>query len=63
MLAPGRYEPSGQHTDFTMIPRNRDPCDVKNWRAIELLKITYKIFSKMLHKCLRPLLDGNQSAD
>ena len=63
MLATGRYEPSWYHTDFTMIPKKGCLSDVKNWHRIALLRITYKIFSKMLHTRLRPLLDRSQSAN
>ena len=52
-----------RHTLFTMVPKSGDLQQTKNWRPIAILKITYKIFAKMLHDRLQPLLETEQSMD
>ena len=42
---------------------HNDLQQTKNWRPIAILKITYKIFAKMLHDRLQPLLETEQSMD
>ena len=46
-----------------MVPKSGDLQQTKNWRPIAILKITYKIFAKMLHDRLQPLLETEQSMD
>ena len=59
ILCAGRFDSSWRHTLFTMVPKNGDLQHTKNWRPIAILKITYKIFAKMLRDRLQPLLETN----
>lgn len=63
MLASGRFEPSWSQTLFTMFSKQGNLADVGNWRPIAFLKITYKIFSRMLYHRVRGMLEYHQSAD
>ena len=46
-----------------MLPKPGDASVASNWRPIAILKVTYKIFSKMLCSRLQPLLESYQSPD
>ena len=63
ILCTGQFDTSWRHTLFTMVPKSGDLQQTKNWRPIAILKITYKIFAKMLHDRLQPLLETEQSMD
>jgi hypothetical protein len=63
MLDTGRCEPTWQHTIFTMLPKNGDRSLPNNWRPIAILKISYKIFARLLYMRLRHCLDHEQSQD
>ena len=63
MLASGRLESSWQHSLFKMLPKPGDSSMVANWRPIAVLKITYKIFSKLVHTRIQDLLEREQSWD
>ena len=63
MLDTGRCEPTCQHTIFTMLPKNGDRSLPNNWRPIAILKISYKIFARLLYMRLRHCLDHEQSQD
>lgn len=53
-------------TMIILIPRNKDPNDMSNFRPISLCKVIYKIISKVLANCLKVALPlcirQNQSA-
>ena len=63
MLAVGRFDASWSHTVFTMLPKGGNLFSPSNWRPIAVLKITYKIFAKLVYKRLRPTLERHQSKD
>ena len=63
MLASGSFETSWQHTLFTMLPKPGDSSQPNNWRPIAVLKITYKIFSRLLYNRLRVVMDDQQPYD
>ena len=46
-----------------MVPKSGDLQQTKNWRPIAIIKTTYKMFAKMLHDRLQPLLETEQSMD
>ena len=46
---------------FILLPKSGDLLDVKNWRPIAILDVTYKVFAKMLHSRLEPVLEKEQS--
>ncbi|CAE7385287.1 unnamed protein product [Symbiodinium natans] len=56
VLSTGYVEQSWKNTVFTMLPKAGDKSLVQNWRPIAVLKITYKIFSKLLLGRLAPLM-------
>eukprot|EP00973_Karenia_brevis_P088738 12307273-Karenia_brevis.AAC.1 len=51
------------HTIFAMIPKKGKLREVKNWRPIALLRIMYKIFSKLLYNRLSPSLNSKLAVD
>ena len=53
----GQLNLSWQHTLFTMVPKSGDLQQTKNWRPIAIIKTTYKMFAKILHDRLQPLLE------
>ena len=63
ILCTGQFDTSWRHTLFTMVPKSGNLQQTKNWRPIAILKITYKIFAKMLHDRLQPLLETEQLMD
>ena len=63
MLAVGRSDARWSHTVFTMLPKGGNLFSPSNWRPIAVLKITYKIFAKLVYKRLRPTLERHQSKD
>ena len=63
MLAVGRFDASWSHTVFTMLPKGGNLLSPSNWRPIAVLKITYKIFARLVYKRLRPTLERHQSKD
>ena len=58
MLAVGRFD-----AVFTMLPKGGNLFSPSNWRPIAVLKITYKIFAKLVYKRLRPTLEKHQFKD
>ena len=58
MLAVGRFD-----AVFTMLPKGGNLFSPSNWRPIAVLKITYKIFAKLVYKRLRPTLQKHQFKD
>ena len=63
MLQDECLELSWQDPLFKMLPRTGEFSDVSNWRPIAVLKITYKIFAKLIHTRIAHLLDANQTHD
>lgn len=63
MLHEHVWDPKWCHTVFNMLPKPGDASVASNWRPIAILKVTYKIFSKMLCSRLQPLLESYQSPD
>ena len=63
MLEDECLELSWQDALFKMLPKTGEFSDVSNWRPIAVLKITYKIFAKLTHTRIAPLLDANQCHD
>ena len=59
----GQLELSWRHSEFVMLPKSGNLSETNNWRPIAILKITYKIFSSLLHLRLRRQLDYQQSMD
>ena len=62
-LKTGQLELSWRHSEFVMLPKSGNLSETNNWRPIAILKITYKIFSSLLHLRLRRQLDYQQSVD
>ena len=48
---------------YILISFSRLCLQTRNWKPIAIVKITYKIFAKMLHDRLQPLLEREQSMD
>ncbi len=63
MLQTGVLEPSWRHTLFKMLPKSGDLQQASNWRPIAILRITYKIFSRLINHRLRSALESRQAAD
>jgi len=63
MLVTGQLEPTWQHTLFAMLPKQGDLTVPGSWRPIAILKITYKIFSKLIYQRLREQLEQQQACD
>ena len=63
MFAVGRIDASWGHTVLTMLPKGGNLFSPSNWRPIAVLNITYKIFTKLVYKRLRPTLERHQSKD
>jgi len=54
---------SWRATFFTMLPKMGDTSRPSCWRPIAILKMSYKIFSKLICQRLRATLDSHQSID
>ena len=63
MLTVGLFDESWSHTVFTMLPKGGNLLSPNNWRPVAVLKISYKIFAKLVCKRLRPTLERHQSKD
>ena len=48
---------------INILPKAGDPTILKNWRPIAMLRISYKLFARLLYHRLRPVLDLQQSPD
>ena len=46
-----------------MLPKSGDTTLLANWRPIAILRITYKIFSRLIYQRLMPILNNHQSGD
>ena len=57
MLQTGNIEPSWARTLFTMLPKQGDQNQVGNLRPIAILKITYKLFARMIYQRLHTTLE------
>ena len=63
MLVDGHVEERWKQTTFSMIPKTGDPTNPGNWRPLAILNITCKIFSRMVYKRVKPILEAQQSKD
>ena len=63
MLVDGHVEERWKQTTFSMIPKTGDPSNPGNWRPLAILNITYKIFTRMVYKRVKPILEAQQSKD
>ena len=63
MLSTGQIDVAWRETIFSMLPKSGDLTQAKNWRPIAILRISYKLFSRLLYHRLQPILDQRQSAD
>jgi hypothetical protein len=63
ILISGQMPGSWRETLFSMLPKTGDRTKVQNWRPIAILRISYKLFARLLYHRLRPVLDAQQSAD
>ena len=63
MMRIGILEPSWYETLFIMLPKSGDTTLLANWRPIAILRITYKIFSRLIYQRLMPILNNHQSSD
>ena len=58
MLVDGHAEERWKQTTFSMIPKTGDPTNPGNWRPLAILNITYKIFTRMVYKRVKPILEA-----
>ena len=63
MLTTGNLDPSWQESLFTMLPKSGDRSDVQNWRPIAILRMSYKIFARLIYARIKNQLDAKQSAN
>ena len=63
MLVDGNVEERWKQTTFSMIPKTGDLTNPGNWRPLAILNITYKIFTRMVYKRVKPILEAQQSKD
>ena len=59
----GNWSFRGVTASLLCCQKSGNLSETNNWRPIAILKITYKIFSSLLHLRLRRQLDYQQSAD
>ena len=57
MLSTGQINVAWRETIFSMLPKSGDLTQAKNWRPIAILRISYKLFSRLLYHRLQPILD------
>ena len=57
MVSAGQVGASWRETLFPMLPKTGDLASVHNWGAIAILKISYKLFSRLMYHRPRPMLD------
>ena len=60
VLHTGEYPNDWGELLYVMIPKTGNTMDVNNWRPLAILDITYKIFSRILHRRLMPILEPHQ---
>ena len=63
MIDDNTWPEDWRHVICRMLPKGGDLSQVSNWRPIAVLDITYRIFSKILHGRIQPLLDVSQSPE
>ena len=49
--------------DRGILPKTGDLTNPGNWRPLAILNITYKIFTRMVYKRVKPILEAQQSKD
>lgn len=62
ILCTGSLNSFWRHVLFTMVPTTADLQQIKTWRPIAMVKITYIIFAEMLHDCLQHFYVGGRKA-
>jgi hypothetical protein len=55
-LTRGSVVPGMAQGLIMLIYKNREQNNLRNWRPITLLNVTYKILSKALQLCLKPMM-------
>ena len=63
MLVTGVLEPTWHETLFAMLPKQGDRKKAGNLRPIAILKIAYKLLSRLMYRKLRPTLERRQPED
>ena len=63
LLVDSNVEEKWKQTTLSMIPKTRDLTNLRNWRPLAILNITYNIFSSYGYKCVKPVLEARQSKD
>ena len=59
-LETGFVDPSWRRTLFSMLPQSGDRADQSHWRPMAILRITYRMFARLLHHRLGNVLDADQ---
>ena len=57
MLVDGHVEEKRKQTTCSMIPKTGDLTNPGNWRPLALVSITYKNFTRMVYKRVKPILE------
>ena len=52
-----------RHSTISVIFKNGDPQVAKNYRPISILSMTYKLFSRLLLRRVKPILEQAQAVD
>ena len=63
LLVDSHVEEKWKQTTLSMILKTKDLTNLRNWRPLAILNITYKIFSSYGYKCVKPVLEARQSKD
>ena len=63
MLREGVIGPTWRETVFPMLPKTGDLSHPQNWRPVAMLRISYKLFARLLYHRLGGALDAQQSKD
>lgn len=61
ILIQRRIDDDWHVTFFTMLPKTGDLASPSNWRPIAILKVTHKLFARILHGRLKQDLYNHQS--
>ena len=56
-------DPMWRLTLFSMLPKSGDLSLAQNWRPVAILRISYKLFARLVYQRLRRKLDTSQCAD
>ena len=61
MLVDGHIEEKWKQTTLSMTPKTGDFTNPGNWRPLAILNITYKMFTAMVYRRVKPILETQQS--